>query len=209
MSNPIGIYRITDYRNLPFILDNGMQCANSPTQDEGFHQIGFPTLIDKRKDHPVPVAPYGTLGDYVPFYFCPKSPMLYVIERGNDPEVVGNVENIIYLVSTVEKVIALDKHFVYTDRNAKLEYAIFNNNVDHIKELPWDIIKSDNWGRLYGADRKELKQAEFLVNDFLPVDALIGIGCKTSDIQSKVNAILNERNLKIETKVKSEWYFNV
>lgn len=204
MSNPIGIYRITDYRNLPFILDNGLHCANSPIQDENFYQIGFPTLIDKRRNHPVPIEPFGVLGDYVPFYFAPKSPMLFAIEKGNDPEVVGKVENIVYLVSTVESARQFDRKFVFTDRNAKLEYAIFDNKIDNLKELPWDVIRSDQWGRQYGVDRREMKQAEFLVKDSLPVGALIGIGCKTEAVQSIVNEYLAQRNIDIKTKIKSE-----
>lgn len=204
-----GIYRITDYRNLPFILENGFHCANSPIKDENFVQIGFPTLIDIRKDRHVPVEPGGVLGDYIPFYFGRKSPMLYVIARGNDPEVVGNQEDIVYLVSTVQNVVNLNARFVYTDRNAKLEYATFRNDVAEIDYLNWDVINSDQWGRQYGEDRKELKQAEFLVHNNLPINSLIGIGCKTQTTLDKVNSIILQQKINLETKLKPEWYYDL
>jgi hypothetical protein len=98
------IYRITHYKNLHFILKNGLHCSNSHIQDPNFIQIGLPSLISEREDRTVPVEPFGTLADYVPFYFTVKSPMLYVITMGSDPEVIKTPpEEIIYIVSSVER----------------------------------------------------------------------------------------------------------
>ena len=120
------IFRITHYKNLPFILQNGIYCPKSPIQDPGFNQIGFPTLIHFREERIVPVPPGGTLSDYIPFYFWPKSPMLYVIHKGNDPEVIHTPqEEIIYLVSSFEQLKQSNCEFVYTDRHAMLDYANF------------------------------------------------------------------------------------
>lgn len=114
------IYRITHYKNLPFILKNGIHCPNSKIQDSDFIQIGFPTLIAQRNDRIVTVEPFGTLADYVPFYFTVKSPMLYVIAMANDPEVIKTpLEDIIYLVSTVEKLNEMRIQYVFTDRMQK------------------------------------------------------------------------------------------
>ena len=42
------------------------------------------------------------LADYVPFYFAPRSPMLYAIYKCNVQDYTGSQEEIVYLVSTVE-----------------------------------------------------------------------------------------------------------
>jgi len=76
------LFRITHVANLPWLLVNGLHCANGPVQDPNFVAIGNPDLIDKRTKRPVPIAPKGTLADYVPFYFTPKSPMLFNIKTG-------------------------------------------------------------------------------------------------------------------------------
>jgi hypothetical protein len=203
-----GIYRITHYKNLPFIFENGLQCPDSEIQDPGFISIGFPSLIAYRNERPVPVAPYGTLADYVPFYFTVRSPMLYVIHLGNDPEVIKTPqEEIVYLVSTVEKLKELTLPFVFTNRHAQLDYAEFYNSTDDLDKLNWEIIKSSEWGRKYGPERKEIKQAECLIRDYLPVAALIGIGCMNREILDKVREMIFKAGIEIEIKVKENWYF--
>ena len=120
------IFRITHLKNLPFKLQDGIHCPNSNIKDPNFIPIGFPTLIDYRKDREVPIPPGGTLSDYVPFYFWFRSPMLYVIHKGNDAEVIPTLqEEIIYLVSSFESLRANGCQVIFTDRHAKLEFRYF------------------------------------------------------------------------------------
>lgn len=204
------IYRITHYKNLPFILQNGIHCPNSNIQDPNFIQIGFPSLINQRNERPVPVEPFGTLADYVPFYFTVKSPMLYVIAMGNHPEVIRtSQEEIIYIVSSVEKLEELKIRYVFTDRHAKLDYAQFYNKCADLRKLNWDIIESDKWGTQYGTERKEIKQAECLVYKHLPLSAIIGIGCKTERLYNNIEAMIQTTQQKIIVKTKPEWYFKL
>lgn len=76
------LFRIVHVANLPWMLANGLHCANGVLQDPHFIAIGNPDLIQKRKTRCVPLPPRGTLSDYVPFYFTPKSPMLFNIKTG-------------------------------------------------------------------------------------------------------------------------------
>ncbi|QBG87172.1 DUF4433 domain-containing protein [Xanthomonas oryzae] len=61
------IWRIVHRDNLPWILDNGLDCGKGSVRSHGWVNIGNPELIDKRANHPVPLAPGGLLNDYVPF----------------------------------------------------------------------------------------------------------------------------------------------
>lgn len=202
------LFRITHLANLPFILRNGLHCPDSPMQDPDFVPIGFPSLIDYRKDRMVPVAPGGTLSVYIPFYFWYRSPMLYVIHKGNDPEVIQTPqEEIIYLVTDMAKLNSLGCQYVFTDRHAKLDYAKFYTTPDDLEKLNWDFIKTDQWGRQYGAERKEMKQAECLVYQFIPTEALLGIAVLNEKAQELVNQYLNDNGVEIPVKIKPNFYF--
>lgn len=76
------IFRITHVSNLPWIFDHGLHCKNSVIQDPNFIPIGMAELIEKRSGRSVSIGPGGTLSDYVPFYFTPRSIMMYHIKTG-------------------------------------------------------------------------------------------------------------------------------
>ena len=94
------IWRILHRDNLPWVLENGVHCGNSVIRSPKWVSIGNAELIEKRAVRQVPVAPGGTLGDYVPFYFTPFSVMLRNIHTGwNGIKAVPN-EDIVILVSS-------------------------------------------------------------------------------------------------------------
>ena len=45
--------------------------------------IAYQGIQDRRATTRVPCGAEGVLHDYVPFYFAPRSPMLYTIHKGN------------------------------------------------------------------------------------------------------------------------------
>jgi len=76
------IFRITHRANVAWIFKHGMYCRNSSQQDPEYRAIGNPELIAKRAYRDVPIHPYGTLSDYIPFYFTPFTPMMRNIQTG-------------------------------------------------------------------------------------------------------------------------------
>lgn len=202
------IFRITHIHNLPFILQHGLYCQVAGFQDPGFKSIGYPTLIEYRKERVVPVPPGGTLHDYIPFYFWYKSPMLYVISKGNDPEVIPTPQaDIVYIVSSIEALQVSGSRFVFTDRHAKLEYANFYSDPQDLAQLNWDSIRTDDWGRQFGPERREMKMAECLVHNHLPREAIIGVAVMNEHAKSIVDTYLLEKQLQIPVKVKPNFYF--
>jgi hypothetical protein len=203
-----GIYRITHFKNLPFILENGLHCHSSNIQDPNFVPIGYPTLISQRDQRVIPLQPGGNLADYIPFYFSVRSPMLYVIHCANDPEVIKtNQSEIVYLVSSVEQVIHSNLNYVFSDRHARLEIAEFFNRHEDLDRLHWNIIHSRDWGRQYGPERREIKQAEFLIHKTAPADIIAGIAVHSQQMAEVVNDLVLKSGRNIPVKVKQEWYF--
>lgn len=73
------IYHITHISNLPSIIQHGgLYCDNLIPQRNLHPQgIAHQHIKERRARRIVNVAAGGTLADYVPFYFAPRSPMLY------------------------------------------------------------------------------------------------------------------------------------
>lgn len=201
------IYRLTHYKNLPFIFRNGLHCPNSTFKDPDFVNIGFQRLINSRGLTPVKVVPGGVLNDYVPFYFTPRSPMLFMIYKGRVEDYKGTQEELVYLVSNVEVIKEAGIAFVFTDRHAKLGYAEHYNDYDRLSELDWDIIQSDDWGHQYGVTKKEKKQAEFLVYQSLPVNLVQGIVCHNEQICQLTREMIKEAGINLQVVCRPNLYY--
>ena len=201
------IWRMTHYTNVGFILQNGIHSCNGQGHDPNYVNIGHRTLITGRGQSPIAIQPGGVLNDYVPFYFHYKMPMLYNIFQGLVPDYAGTQQEIIYLVSTAEHIHSLNIPFVFTDRHAYLQHKTIYNTLADLANLKWNVIRDDTWFQVYTALRKELKQAEFLVYEHLPVNALMGIVCHNEQIANFVQAAILQANLNLPVTVKPEYYY--
>ena len=79
------VYHIVHVDRLASIIaSNGLHC-DSFMQGNAHPgtTIGMPGLKQTRLRQPVDVFPGTAVGDYVPFYFCSRSVMLYVIYMRN------------------------------------------------------------------------------------------------------------------------------
>nr|WP_202880483.1 DUF4433 domain-containing protein [Sinorhizobium medicae] len=67
--------------------------------------IGMSTIKRRRLELPVDCHEGITVGECVPFYFCSRSVMLYVIYRGDNPELLykGGQAPIIHLEADLKK----------------------------------------------------------------------------------------------------------
>jgi hypothetical protein len=201
----IPVYHITDFENLFSIIEAGglnsdsqMQCDDTPTE-----VIGYPHIKKRRMTTKVPCCDNRFVGEFVPFYFCPRSPMLYTINKGNTGREIGCQKNILHLVSNIEKGISLAKPWAISDGNAGSAYPIFKNDLFELTNLDWSIINSTNWG----GDRLHKKAAEFLVADFFPWNSILQIGCYDQVIADKVTQLLCEVNHKPTVSVNLNWYY--
>ncbi|MFH1159472.1 MAG: DUF4433 domain-containing protein [bacterium] len=116
---------MTHINNLDHIPRNGIVTANAHNSNPDFIQIGDNTLIDFRVDLEVPIFPFGKFSEYIPFYFGPRSPMLYQVATGYDGVKKFSQEEIIYLVSRLDIIINEGLSFVFTDGHARAEITSF------------------------------------------------------------------------------------
>lgn len=201
------IFRITHIDNIPWVLDNGVHCRNADCFDPNFRNIGSPDLIGKRNTRPVPIAPGGTLSDYVPFYFTPFSIMMYNIHTGYGVPHVPNGQ-IVVLVSSLPTIQGKGIPFVFTNQHAYPVTADYFNHLADLDKIDWPLLQSRDFSHNpEDPGKKERYQAEALVHQHVPLDALLGIGCYSARAQSVLQKELAVRNVNIRTVVQPNWYF--
>lgn len=205
---PTIIYRITHYRNVPWILDHGVHCRTSPEQDPNFINIGNKDLIDRRASRSVLIPPGGCLNDYVPFYFTPHSIMLYNIHTGRVEGVAVKQEDIVIIVSSLEKLIECKLPFVYTDGHAFPWNTEYYDDVSSLERLDWSTILSGDFKkRLDDPDRQRRYQAECLVYHHLPLEAVLGVVCKEQSYVDSLQQEVTKRGSSVKITKRTQWYY--
>jgi hypothetical protein len=199
------IYHMTHIDNLAGIVK-----AEGLWSDTRRVQLNFPVrsiayahIKQRRLARAVPVAAHGFLGEYVPFYFCPRSPMLYPIFKGH-PDYSGGQSDVVFLVSSARSAIATKRPWAFTDRHAELGFALYYDDLRHLDELDWEAIGAHDWRDPVVRERK---QAEFLVHDSFPWSAVTGIGVHGSAQTARVQAIIAEGSHLPSVQVISSWYY--
>ena len=167
-------FRITHIDNIPHILKNGLVKAGSPLHDENYVPIGDPQIIGLRGD--IEVKGYR-IGDYIPFYLGPRSPMLYVIQHGYNGVQRVEPEKIVYCVIRLDDLINNNIDCIFTDGHAVSFLTSFysRDKLSSINEIvKFDDVYSSQWNSEEDLDLKRRKEAELLIKNDLPVQFLRG-----------------------------------
>lgn len=181
---------MTHIENIPHILRYGITHKDSRNANPNFVNIGDTSLINNRSSKKVIVnngilkginPKFIVLGEYIPFYFGVKMPMLYVMQiGGNFVERATPPEDIVYLGCPVVKVVQSQMDFYFSDGHATDGLTTFydSTKIDQLPELiDWSAVKEPYWGGQENLNIKRKKQAEFLVKGDLDSQFLIGFGC--------------------------------
>lgn len=201
------IWRIVHRDNLPWILDNGLHCANSQVQAPQYINIGNADLIDKRRSRRVHVKPEGVLADYVPFYFTPFSVMMQNIHSGWSVQQRSNDE-IVILVSSLHRVAELGLQFVFTNAHAYPAWTGYYNTLENLDQIDWPILQRRDFKRDPDDPRKmERYQAEALIHHHLPITGLVGIMCHTDAMKKRIEHDVAARGLALPVHARPKWYF--
>lgn len=173
--NKIYLFRMTHIDNIPHIAQFGITHGASPNRNPTFQPIGDSSLIQTRNQ--VVLANGRKLGDFIPFYFGPRMPMLYVISKGFNNVPLTASDDIVYCVSTVQKVLDHEIDFIFTDGHAVDSLSRCYGKAD-IKQfntlLDFKAINARFWKSESDLDLKRRKEAEFLIVGDLPLSAIAG-----------------------------------
>ncbi len=206
----INIYRMTHIKNIPHILEYGITHKSSSNSNQNFVTIGDLSLIDTRNIKQVNIdngdllnlnSSSITLGNFTPFYFGIKMPMLYVMQNGgNFVEKATPAKDIVYLACSLNDIISSNINYYFTDGHATDGLTSFYDR-SKIDDLPniidWNSVKAPFWGGQENLNIKRKKQAEFLINDDLQPKFIIGFGCyNTLAKEELINMGIDDKKIK-------------
>lgn len=208
------IYHILHVDRLPSIIANGYIWCDAVIAQQSASlgtTIGM-NAIKRRRLNELTLASYPGLhvGDCVPFYFCPRSIMLYVIYQANHPELDyrGGQEPIIHLEADLYTAVAwanspvIRKRWAFTLSNAGSYFFEDRCDLACLSEIDWSAVNATNWQSC-----QEGKQAEFLIEYQFPWQLVERIGVHSSTIRNRVATVLQSSNHQPPTDIKREWYY--
>jgi hypothetical protein len=207
----IKIYRITHIENVAYILKLGkLTTSNSPDADPNYQGIGESELIGLRSDHAI--STYNSniqvcpSCNYLPFYFAPRSVMLYRIQTGFKVAQIAP-EHIVYFVYHLSDILA-DMEYLFTDGHGYAKLTQWFDDIAWIDRLDWDTIESNQWKSTEDdSDRQRRKQAEFWIKNEINLNKIKGIATFDEQTKEEVVALCTQYNQEIEVRVIPSYYY--
>lgn len=197
------IYHITDVANLAGILADGGVHSDATMAARNPTVIGYVHIKERRlKEIRVPCCGNRFVGEFVPFYFCPRSPMLFAINKGNAGRPPGCQSSIIHLVSTMAAGIATGRAWAVSSGNAGATHATYSAQVQALDALDWNAIRTDQWKGM-----QHQKAAEFLLADFFPWHSIESVGCANLEVARQVSSSVQCHSHCTLVEVKQNWYY--
>jgi hypothetical protein len=196
---------MTHIENIPHILQYGITHVESSNANPEYIPIGDNSLISRRDDFALPNG--RRLGEYIPFYFGVRMPMLYVIQNGFNVVKITTSGEIVYCITSVQQIINHQLDFLFTDGHAVDSFSSFYSlaDINNIEQLiDQNAIKSKYWKDENDLDLKRRKEAEFLVGNDIPSAAILGFAVYDEATKDKLISFGIVPNKII---VKKEFYF--
>lgn len=130
----------THVDNLAAVLAEGALLADTGVAASALAaDVGDAGIKGARRRRRVPLEPGGVVADYVPFYFAPRSPMLYRICCDHRDAVPGRYQGgedpLVYLVSSVSRIAAGGSPWSATDGNAAVAVSRFTSVAEELPGL--------------------------------------------------------------------------
>jgi len=138
------IYHITHLDNLPGILAQGglWSDAQRIARDLGTTVVGMSDIKRRRlTDLFVHCHPGTNVGQYVPFYFCPRSIMLFLLHKGDRVGWTGGQSPIIHLQADLQTTVSWAQRenlrWGFSKSNAGARYYDFYSSLEQLGEVNW------------------------------------------------------------------------
>lgn len=206
------LYHIVHVDKLRSIISDGMLWCDREVQRR--NPTGTPIGLKKIKERrlgELHLTSYPDLfvGDCVPFYFCPRSVMLFMLHQGNatDLNFRGGQEPIVHLQSDLHATVAWANEnkirWAFTLSNAGAYHFEDRSDLAHLREINWKAVEATSWA----GPLKEGKQAEFLVEKKFPWTLVEEIGVLTKGTYTSVVHALPISGHRPPVEIRRDWYY--
>lgn len=205
------LYHIAHVDRLPSIVadqclwcDREVQRRAPPGTTIGMNSIKQRRLNELR----LASHPGLFVGDCVPFYFCPRSVMLYLIYQGNHPELSyrGGQGPIVHLEADLQAVVAWadaqPRRWAFTLSNAGARYFEDRSDLGQLGEIDWNAVRATDWRQC-----KDGKQAEFLLEQSFPWHLVERIGVQSRTTYTAAVNALPAHGHRPPVEIRPEWYY--
>jgi hypothetical protein len=206
------VYHITHVSNLPDVVRAGCLWSDAKRLELGVpcRVVGMSTIKERRLGIPVPPHPGTTVGQYAPFYFCPRSIMLFILHRANHPDLEyrGGQAGIVHLVADLRGTVRwADEQmcaWAFTSANAASKLASFHSDLGELGVIDWQAVANPDFR---DARVKERKQAEFLLYESLPWHLVERIGVREAATRTAVELAMRDSTHRPPVSVEPNWYY--
>jgi len=204
------IYHICHVDRLPSVVASKGLLSDAAIQQQALPGtvIGMSNIKQRRMNElKLTSHPDLHVGECVPFYFCPRSVMLYLIYRQN-PELTyrGGQGPIIHLEADLHATVAWanaqPRRWAFTLSNAGSYYFEDRAELSKLGEINWNAVQANNWQQC-----KEAKQAEFLLENSFPWHLVERIGVSSRAVYGNVVNALPANGHRPTVDIRPDWYY--
>lgn len=148
------------------------------------------------------------VGDCVPFYFCPRSVMLFVIYKANHHSLDyrGGQGPIVHLQADLHETVAWadenELRWAFTLSNAGSSYFDDHCDLAQLSEIDWNAVTARQW-----RDCSEGKQAEFLMERSFPWTLVERIGVHSDRVGQQVHDAIRGADHQPPVERERSWYY--
>lgn len=205
------LYHIVHMDRLASIIATGglLSDAQIAAQAAAGSMIGMAHIKQRRlKELTLTSHPGLYVGQCVPFYFCPRSIMLYIIYQANSPDLAykGGQGPIVHLQADLNAVVAWanqqSRRWAFTLSNAGSYFFEDRSDLACLGELNWPAIQTKQWQGC-----KDGKQAEFLLEQDFPWHLVEAISVHSQLAYQQVMNVLRVTGHRPNVTIKPEWYY--
>ena len=207
------IYHITHVDNLSAMIE-----AKGLWSDAKRIELGLDTnlvgmsRIKKRRLEQIEVSchPGTMVGQYVPFFYCPRSIMLFMLNRGNHPDITfrDGQGPIVHLQADLNATIdwAETNHvnWALAPTCAGAFYTEYFNSSDELDRIDWEAVQNRDFRT---REVKESKQAEFLFHNHFPWQLVEHVGVFDQNRLDLVTQALVTSEHQPTVRVENRWYY--